>query len=153
MSDQRDDELLEELSLMMHRVDPVPASVVLAAQSAIMWRSIDAELAQLTADSLVEDRRLVGVRAHDVPTMLTFEIGGQILEVEVMPAGRARRLVGQLVPAGPGQVVVHHGDAQVAVQADEVGRFSVDGIAPGPARVRWQAAAGGRPAETDWFLV
>lgn len=153
MSDTQDEELLQELRLMMRRVDPVPASVVLAARSAIMWRSIDAELAELTADSLVEDRRLVGVRAHDVPTMLTFEIGGQILEVEVMPTGRVRRLVGQLVPAGPGQVVVHHGEAEVTVQADEVGRFSVDGIATGPVRVRWQASAGVRPAETDWFLA
>lgn len=153
MSDQPDEDLLQELRLMMCRVDPVPASVVLAARSAIMWRSIDAELAELTADSLVADQRLVGVRAHDVPTMLTFEVGGQVLEVEVMSTGRGRRLVGQLVPAAPGQVVVHHGETDVTVQADEVGRFSVDGIVPGPVRLRWQASGGHRAAETDWFLA
>lgn len=153
MSDERDEELLRELRLMMRRVDPMPASVVLAARSAIMWRTIDAELAELTADSLVEDERLVGVRAHDVPVLLSFEIGGQVLELEVMPAGRARRFVGQLVPAAPGQVTVRHGESEVTVDADEVGRFSVDGIAPGPVRLRWQATAGSRVAETDWFLV
>ena len=154
MIDRRDDELLEELRMMMRRLDPVPAEAVAAAKAAIMWRTIDAELAELTADSLMGDERLVGVRAHDAPTMLTFEVGSQVLEVEVVRRGQLRRLVGQLVPAASGQVAVRHGDAETTVEADEVGRFSVDGITPGPVRIRWQApSAGGRAAETDWFLV
>ena len=154
MSDRRDDELLQELRVMMLRLDPVPAEAVAAAKAAIMWRTIDAELAELTADSLVGDDRLVGVRAHDAPVMLTFEVGGRVLEVEVVGSGHLRRLVGQLVPAAPGRVDVRHGEAETTVEADEVGRFSVDGITPGPVRLRWQVpSAGGRAAETDWFLA
>jgi hypothetical protein len=154
MIDRRDDEMLQELRMMMLRLDPVPAEAVAAAKAEIMWRTIDAELAELTADSLIGDERLVGVRAHDAPVMLTFEVGSRVLEVEVVRSGHLRRLVGQLVPAAPGLLDIRHGGVDTAVEADEVGRFSVDGITPGPVRIRWQALpTGGRAAETDWFLA
>lgn len=159
MTDHRDDELLDdellaELRLMSSRLDPVPADVVVAARAAIIWRTIDAELAELTADSVVDADRLVGVRAREVPTTLTFEVGDQVLELEVIPTGALRRILGQLVPAEPGAVVIRHGGGETAVDADEVGRFSVEEIVPGPVRVRWQVpTASGNVAESDWFLV
>jgi hypothetical protein len=156
MTDPNDPDLLQELRLMAGRVDPVPDEVVAAARSAILWRTIDAELAELTADSSVEDNRLVGVRgAAALPLVLSFEVGGQTLELEISETGTTRRLLGQLIPGQPGQVVVHHGRGEEVVAADEVGRFDLASVPAGPVRVRWQRTAD--PTEqmvaTDWFLV
>ena len=46
-----DDALLAELAGILARVDPVPGEVTLAARSALAWRSMDAELAELLHDS------------------------------------------------------------------------------------------------------
>jgi hypothetical protein len=155
MTDPDDPELLQELRLMAGRADPVPHEVVAAARSAILWRTIDAELAELTADSSVDDNRLVGVRGAALPLMLSFEVGGQTLELEVSETGTTRRLLGQLIPGQPGEVIVHHGGGEEVVRADEVGRFDVASVAAGPVRVRWRRTAD--PAEemvaTDWFLL
>jgi hypothetical protein len=155
MTDPDDTELLQELRLMAGRVDPVPHEVVAAARSAILWRTIDAELAELTADSSVDDNRLVGVRGTALPLMLSFEVGGQTLELEVSETGTTRRLLGQLIPGQPGEVIVHHGRGEEVVRADEVGRFDLASVPAGPVRVRWRRTAD--PAEemvaTDWFLV
>lgn len=142
--------LLAELRQMTAMSDPVPPDAVLAARSAFAWRRMDAELAELTADSSV-DLELAGVRGVATPTVLTFDGPGLSVEVEIVEMVGTRRILGQVVPPGPGQVDVRHRDGVITVALDEVGRFSADAIAAGPVSLRCTAVS--TVVETDWFLV
>jgi len=144
--DAVDDELLAELRALVTRHDPVPSEALAAARSAIAWRTLDAELADLADES-----EMAGVRGVGTPTLLTFDATGLTVEVELLVVGGHRRLLGQLVPPGPGNVDVRHGNRTVSTAADEVGRFRVDDIVPGPVSLR--CSIDGRLVVTDWFLV
>lgn len=148
--DTADDALMAELRVLASIVDPVPPSAIAAARSAIAWRTMDAELAELTADSSVEPH-LAGVRGAASPAMLTFEGPEATIEVEVTDEGRTRRVLGQLVPPGPGAVEIRHGGGLASLSADEVGRFAASGIVPGPVSLRCRL--GTRIVDTDWFLA
>ena len=141
-----DDELVAEVRALMSRYDPVPPEALAAAHSAIAWRTIDAELAELSAEA-----ELVGVRGVSSPELLSFESRGLTVELEVLAVDGGRRLLGQLVPPGPGLVQVRHEGGSVSVPADEVGRFRADDLAPGPVSLR--CSAGPHVVETDWFLI
>ena len=148
--DAEDDRLLLELRALAIEDDPVPLEALAAARSAIAWRTMDAELAELTADTSV-DVGLVGVRSAETPVMLTFDSAGLTVEVELLEAGGRRRLMGQLVPPGPGTVEVRHRAGVATVAVDEVGRFSVDDVVAGPVSLRCSSGAG--VVQTDWFLA
>lgn len=147
-----DDGLMAELRAMAAQHDPVPLEATAAARSAIAWRTMDAELAELTADSSVAPQELTGVRGVGAPALLTFDAADVSVEVEVMeqPDGR-RRLLGQLIPTGPGSVEIRHGAGSVSVTADEVGRFTAADLPAGPLSLRCHV--GDRVVETDWFLI
>ena len=145
-----DDELLDELRALAARIDPVSDEALAAARSAIAWRTMDAELAELTADASM-DPQLAGVRSTGAPTLLTFESPTVTVEIEVLETATGRRLLGQLVPAARADVEVRHGGRTTVVEADEVGRFKVDDVVPGPVSLR--CSAGSRTVETDWFLA
>lgn len=148
--DAANDALLAELRALAAASDSVPPDAIAAARSAIAWRTMDAELAELTADTSIGPQ-LAGVRGVASPAMLTFEAPGLAVEVEVTEVGRGRRLLGQLVPAGPGEVEIRHGGGRLTVTADEIGRFAASGVAPGPVSIRCRL--GTTVVDTDWFLA
>ena len=148
--DADDVELLAELRGMTAFIDPVPPEAIAAARSAFAWRTMDAELAELTADTSV-DATLAGVRSGDAPTMLTFDAPGLTVEIEVLGVAGHRRVLGQIVPPGQGDVEVRNRGGTATVQVDELGRFAADDIAPGPVSLRCRV--GVRVVETDWFLA
>ena len=87
MSEPTFDPLLAELADVIEHADPVPASVLVAAKAAFTWRTIDADLAELVADSLAE---AAGVRGREAARLLTFrasaidgEVDAVAVEVEV----------------------------------------------------------------------
>jgi hypothetical protein len=147
--DAANDQVMSELRVLAAVTDPVPPEAVAAARSAIAWRTLDAELAELTADAA--DVALAGLRGVGTPTLLTFEAASLTVEIEVMEDGDRRRLFGQLVPPGPGAVQVRHGGGTIEVRADDMGRFSAGAVTPGPVSLRCHAATG--VVETDWFLA
>lgn len=152
--DEADVRLLAALRAVADSADPVPPSVVEAAKAGITWRSIDAELAELAYDSLLDDALLVGTRSETAPRSLTFEAAGVVMEVEVVDAGERRRLLGQLVPPGPAEIQVRHSGGMLRVDADEVGRFSAAGVAAGPVSLRCRVPhRGDAPVETPWIVV
>lgn len=148
--DAADNELLAELRTIAATLDSVPPDAIAAARSAIAFRTMDAELAELTADSSVGPQ-LAGVRGAASPAMLTFESPGLTVEVEVAEEGRSRRFLGQLVPPRAGELELRHAGGRAIVNADEVGRFAISGIAPGPVSIRCRL--GTEIVETDWFLA
>lgn len=150
--EEADDRLLEALRAVAQRVDPVPAEVEEAARGAYTWRTVDAELAELAYDSLLDDDRLVGVRADDAPRTLTFEGPAFSVEIEVAEEGGERRLLGQLVPPAPARIEVRHSGGLLRLGADDVGRFSVAGVAPGPVSLRCRVEDA-PPLDTSWVTV
>lgn len=141
-----DDELLAELGRVLRREDPMPASVVAAARGAMVWRTVDAELASLAADSL--EAAVAGVRGAG-DRQLTFEAASLCVEIDVVDGGR--HLVGQVVPARQGTIEIEGPLVQRSVVLDRFGQFTLD--APiGPARFRVRSE-GGADVVTDWVTL
>jgi hypothetical protein len=147
-----DEELLGELRAAARRFDPPPDSVLEAARASLTWRTIDAELAALEFDSVV-DLATTAVRSSEGPRLLTFAAPGLSIEIEVSPIGARRQLVGQLVPAQPARIDVRHAGGVTTVRADELGRFGADAISAGPVSLRCHLgdAPSSPPVVTEWI--
>ena len=123
-SDKEYEDLLAELRVAGLVVDPVPERVTFAAKASLAWRTIDAELAELTYDSALDDERLSLVRGATAVRILTFSAGDLTVDVEVEGTDRERRLVGELAPAQRATIVVRHAQGTTEVETDEDGRFA-----------------------------
>jgi hypothetical protein len=144
-----DEQLLSELRTAVADQDPVPDSVVAAARDAFAWRTLDADLAALSYDSLLDEKELVGVRSDgDAARLLTFESAQLTVEVEV----GAGRIVGQLVPPQPGEVEVRHAGGSTTVAADAVGRFVANDVPAGPISLRCRTTDA-TAVVTDWIVL
>jgi hypothetical protein len=148
----------EELKLLAELVragqlDPVPPELTAAAKSSFAWYTMDAELAALVYDSSEDDRELAGVRGASSTRLLTFESPALTVEVEATADGNRRRLLGQLVPPQPGRVEVRHIEGSASADVDEVGRFAVDDVPPGPVSLHCQGSGDSVAVTTDWVLV
>lgn len=151
-----DEALLEDLRRVTSELDPIPEHVLAAAHAAIGWRTIDAELAELIADSAVDEPALL-VRGSAQPRALTFEAPGLTIELEAEHAAADElRLSGQLVPPQPADVTIRQPAGLLALRADDRGRFAARGIAPGPLslRCRLDGEPGARRfVETAWMTI
>jgi hypothetical protein len=144
-----DEQLLTELRSALVDVDPVPDGVTAAARDAFGWRTLDAELAALSYDSLLDDKVLAGVRSDgDAARLLTFESPALTVEVEV----GSGRIIGQLVPPQAGEVEVRHAGGSMTVAADAVGRFVANGVPAGPVSLRCRTTDAAAVV-TDWIVL
>jgi hypothetical protein len=153
----RGDTLLIELDALLNRLDPMPPELIDQARQIFCWRSIDAELAELSFDSLLDQDLALAVRSGDGsvlgPRMLGFGavVDGEDLsiEVEVSATDGQCTMIGQLEPAGATTISLQARDGQVIeVPVDGVGRFSVRPVPSGPVRLRIEH--GGRVIQTTW---
>ena len=142
-----DDDLLDELRAAVRRAGSPTAAMIAAGHAAFSWRTADAELAALTHDSLVDEQ--VGVRGASAgPRDLVFE--GRELSVELERDEDC--LVGQLVPATPGQVTLLRPDGELdRTDVDEWGRFRFERPVSGLTRLRCTTAAG--VVVTEWVRL
>jgi hypothetical protein len=154
MTTPNDDALLAELGGLFARVDPIPPDVTLAARSALAWRRMDAELAELLHDSALETAPLAGVRGTGGGwRTLTFETpDGLSIEVEITVERSKRSLMGQIVPPGPARVLVRFPGADIPTTADDLGRFQAADLRPGPISLRCELTDG-RAIETGWVTI
>jgi len=144
-----DDELLALVGRALRAADPVPDHVIDGARAAWTWRTIDEELAELVFDS---SNQLAGVRSEDTARQLTFRSPG--VEIEVMVTDEAsRRVIGQLIPPGEFTVRLLIGDAVIEEPTDRLGRFTFNGIAPGPVRLVVVDEHGHHLVITEWVLL
>jgi len=150
-----DTELEEELRRAAARFDPVPGELLRAAASAFTWRTIDAELAELVFDSLVDHDEVSLVRGPAERRLLSFQAGQLSIDLEVTSTASGRGLVGQLVPARQASVEIRAGDSAIFVEADELGRFRAGPVPPGPMSLRCSPAAAepGPAVVTDWVPI
>jgi hypothetical protein len=144
-----DEELLAALRQALSSRRGVPPEFVEAGKNAFAWHNIDAELAQLTYDSIAAEpaghtrAESASIRA------LTFTSARITIELEVTEDA----LVGQVVPAQAATIEVQaHEQTDAPIASDEIGCFAVQPIPHGPFRLRCRAA-GGIDVLTGWITL
>jgi hypothetical protein len=149
-----DDALLARLAATLRGAQDPPADVAELARLSFGLRDLDAQLAELVADSAVDVP--VGVRsATGAARLLTFAGEQAEVELQVTSAGDGWAVLGQVVPPGPALVRAEPaapGVAAVAADADDLGRFALDLSAGGP----WRFVGtrdGSTLLATDWVLL
>jgi hypothetical protein len=147
-----DDALLADLKAALAQAGPPDEALLESGRSAFAWRTVDAELAALTYDSLLDELTVVRGQSGgtaDGPRSLVFEAGDVSVELDVLPG----RIVGQIVPGAAGEVVVQTPTEDlVRATADDAGLFSVTVTTPdGLVRLRCTTAAG--TVVTDWVRI
>jgi hypothetical protein len=145
-----DDILMARLRELLGATEAPPPEFVDLAKRMFELRTIDAELAALIADSDVE-AGAVAVRGGAESRLLTFESADLAVEIEVSGTGRTRRVLGQLVPPGPGTIEARQPSAAGVrtVEVDERGRFVLDDVRPEPLSLTCRRP-GERPVRTEW---
>lgn len=143
-----DDDLAAALREAIRARAEVPEHLVEAAKSAYAWRTIDAELAELTFDSrtdLVASTRSESASIH----ALTFTSARLTIEVEVTPTS----LIGQVMPAREGTVHARTRDgATTTAPVDEIGCFALEPIPDGPFQLRYRDQRGA-DVVTSWVSL
>lgn len=134
MSSPDDDALAGEVGELLRRSDPVPPEVVATARASFGWQALDAELARLTADSLLAAADVRGEPAR----LLSYQAGERTIEVEVTNQDGRLRILGQLVPLQPARVRAEQPAGTVEATADQLGRFAIRDLPPGPTRFACQ---------------
>jgi hypothetical protein len=156
MTSAADMTLLVGLGRVLDRLDPVPPDCMDQARQLFSWRSVDAELAELSFDSLLDRDLALAVRSGESvlePRMLGFGavVDGEDLsiEIEVSATDGQCAMVGQLDPPGATSIGVEARDGEVLdVPVDEMGRFVVRPVPNGPLRLRIDHA--GHLVHTTW---
>jgi hypothetical protein len=145
-----DDDLVMELRRAVRSREAVPAGFVEAAKGAFAWRNIDAELAELTYDSLTSAEDAPSMRAETASIRaLTFTSPRLTVELEV--AGDS--LLGQIVPGQPAVITAQpKSGASLVVDTDDIGRFLVQPMPAGLFRLRCRTATG-IEILTDWITL
>lgn len=146
------------LRRLLTDLDPVPAEVVAAAKASLTWRTIDAELAELAYDSLL-DAELVGTRGAVATRSISFEYGANSIEIEVEAEHSAgqHRIVGQIAPQRPTSMELQRSDGaqSIKVAVDDRGRFTIGNLAPGMVRlfVEFAPGSGSSRLLTEWMSI
>jgi hypothetical protein len=145
MGDTDHEPLLAELRRVLDLVEPIPAPSLELARAAFDWRTMDAELAELVADSAVD---AVAVRAAGQPRLVTFEHGEDAIELEIHLRGVGRLIIGQLDPERAADVKIEPFRSDpVVTRADDDGRFSFELAEGGPVKLKALSL------ETDWLVI
>jgi hypothetical protein len=153
--DERDERLLADLRRIAQRIDPVPPWVTQAARAAFAWRSTDdAELAELTYDSVLDDGCCVTTRGSLRQRQLMFKSTELSVDIEVACIGQCRRILGQLVPRQVASIDIRHAGGVTSVKTDELGCFTADHLPSGPMSLRCRVGpTHTRIVDTSWIAL
>jgi hypothetical protein len=134
-----DEQLLAALREALEADEAVPPEFIELGKNAYAWHNIDAELAQLTYDSVREPDAL-SLRAEAASIRaLTFTSAHLTIELEVSEDS----VLGQVVPAQRGMIEIQGREGTTATtEADEVGCFLIRPIPDSPFRLRFRTADG-----------
>jgi hypothetical protein len=149
-----DEGLLAALREMLGWHESPPRWSVDLAKGSYDLRAVDAELAVLTSDSGLATAQTV-TRSGTAPRLAVFDAPDLSVEIEIEPGVRAGRwqLIGQLIPATPARVQIRqHGAEPVWIDADDLGRFTVEHLPGGPLSLLC-IRDGARAAVTEWIAI
>jgi hypothetical protein len=143
-----DKHLLGDLSIAI-RGAAQAGTLTRYGKGAYAWRTVDQDLlrACLSFDSSME--QVHGRRSDpDEARVLVFTAAPLSLELEVM----SDRVVGQIVPPGPGKIRVEAADGVIfQVEADDTGFFGLPDVPRGLVRLRCDTPTG--RLVTDWVRL
>ena len=144
-----DEGLLAVLKEALQAERAVPPEFAAAGRSAYAWHNIDAELAELTYDSL-DPASVATVRSETASIRaLTFTSDHLTIEMEV----NEDSLLCQLVPTGEGTIEVQTRAGVVAtIVVDEIGCFPISPIPATPFRLSCRTARG-ENVVTGWIAL
>jgi len=145
-----DDVLLAALREALAAREAVPAAFIEAGKSAYAWHNIDAELAQLTFDSLRDAEMTASTRSESASIRaLTFQSARFTIEIEITDDA----LLGQLIPLQGGTAEMQTQAGHIsATSIDEVGCFVIEPKPDSPFRLRVRTE--GQPdVVTDWLTI
>ncbi|HUK68544.1 MAG TPA: hypothetical protein VLW50_07305 [Streptosporangiaceae bacterium] len=151
MGDSWDDEqLLAALKESLRARRAVPPEFIEAGKSAYAWHNIDAELAQLTYDSIRDSGRTPSMRSETASIRaLTFTSAHLTIELEVSEDS----LLGQLIPAGVGAIEIQTRAGAIATTpVDELGCFPIRPIPASPFRLHCHTTDG-TAVVTGWITL
>ena len=138
--------LLDELSGAV-RAAALAGTVAEHGKSAYTWHCIDQDLASLSFDSSVEPVQAWRAGSRQA-RVLIFTTTPLSLELEMM----ADHVVGQIVPPGPGQILVETPEGiALRAEADDIGFFDFAGMPRGRVRLRCETPAG--RLVTEWVCL
>jgi len=111
------------------------------------WHALDQNLAWLSLDSFTEPVRAQRAGSGQA-RVLVFTAAPLSLELEVM----AGHVAGQIVPPGPGEILVEALDGSTfGIEADDLGFFDFTGMPRGQVRLRCETPTG--RLVTDWICL
>ncbi len=143
------EELLAALGETVKARQAVPEWFVETGKNAYAWHDIDADLAQLTHDSLVDRERVAVVRSEAASVRaLTFTSARLSIELEVA----TNSLLGQIIPPRAGTLEVHTTAGVTSSPVDEMGCFVVEPIPNSPFRLRCRMN-NGADVLTGWITL
>jgi len=147
------DRFESKLRAVTGEADPVPELVLDGGRAAFATRSIDAELAELVADSAYDDTGLVTRAVVSDVRMLSFECGSVTVEmdVETDQSSGSLRLHG-IATGAVGDVDVVRASTRTPVPIGADGRFDAGTIDAGPLRLEL-TTPDGRRVTTSWVSV
>jgi hypothetical protein len=144
-----DEQLLAALGDALRARQEVPEWFVETGKNAYAWHNIDAELAQLTYDSLADREQAAAVRSEAASIRaLTFTSARLSIELEVTE----NSLVGQIIPPRAGTLEVHTTVGVTSSPVDEIGCFAVTPIPTSPFRLRCRTEDGA-DVLTGWITL
>jgi len=148
---EMDPAIPEDLATVIATADPIPLDLLQSLRTSLSRRSVDAEVAELIYDSVLDGHG--DVRSLRSARQLSFQGPKLSVELEVTP--ERRRVVGQLIPPAHGHVEVRHGRGEDVVAVDMLGRFAVEDLPKGPVSFRCRGNDGAEPVVTvtDWIVL
>jgi hypothetical protein len=152
-----DDGLEAELRELFMSQDPIPPDVGAAARAAIGWRRIDAELAALMADSVLDEGLALARGSDQAPRSLSCAAGSLTIDLEIHDGPDHPVGLGQVSPPGRTGIQLQTAgqDALGTTESDELGRFRIALPETGLVRLRLAPQGPGtRTAawvETSWI--
>jgi hypothetical protein len=144
--------LLADLGRVLEAVDAPDQIALEAARTAIGWRRLDAELAELTFDSADAEMTPGTVRSSSADVrLLTFNAAGSTIELEIASG----RIVGQIVPPGATTIeLLRPAPADsIVVTSDDSGMFVIPDVPAGPFTLAAEAADGSWRLRTSWIIA
>lgn len=148
-----DDSFESLLRDVTNEADPVPEHVVADAKSLFALRDLDAELADLVADSWVDEPAVLTRALVSDVRMLSFACDGLTIELDVDtdPVSGRVHIHGIALGAAGDAVVVLTGH-RLRTPLQDGGHFDVELPTGGPLRLELTRSDGGR-VTTAWITV
>ncbi len=141
-------QIIAKLRKGLEQSDPVPGLVSEFASALFTWRNVDAELAELSFDS-IDENTPSGVRSTTTARMVSFQAGQWLVDVEHDPTTGI--LMGVVSPDSDFTVELHSRGAHFLVASDE-GRFEFEDVEAGPISLVFRFSDG-QTVKTNWIFL